>query len=81
MVEEMGILAGQQALISIFVTLVVFVFTWWALQAVALEKLMKKGRTAQIRMLYILLTIAIGSLVSNFLLDYMNYAKSLGYLF
>lgn len=72
---------GQQALISIIVNLVLLFITWKALQALNLEKLMKKGRVAEARLLLILLTIAIASSVSRFLLDYLFWSQQLQYLF
>lgn len=41
----------------------------------------KKGKVVQARLLMILLTIAIGTAVANFFLDYLNYSQQLPYLF
>ncbi|WP_129727641.1 DUF1146 family protein [Ectobacillus funiculus] len=72
---------GQQALIAIVLHLLFIALTWWALQGIHFENLMKKGKIAQTRVLLILLTIAIGSSVSRFFLDYLGYSNSLTYLF
>ncbi len=72
---------GQQALISMLVHLFVFGITFWSLQAIQLDKLLKKHRVAQGRLLYILLTVAIGSAVSRFLLDYYLWSQSLPIFF
>lgn len=61
---------GQQALISIIVNLVFIFLTWRALQALQIEKIIRKGRVVETRLLLILLTIAIASSVSNFFLNY-----------
>nr|MBS9407840.1 DUF1146 family protein [Streptococcus oralis] len=45
-----------------------------------IERLMKSGKVMQTRVLLILITIAIGTSVSNFFLDYLGYSKSLTYL-
>lgn len=74
-------LFGQQALIAIVVHLLFIALTWWALQGVHFEHLMKKGKVLQARILLILLTIAIASSVSRFFLDYLGYSNSLTYLF
>ncbi|MCZ0754007.1 DUF1146 family protein [Anoxybacillus sp. J5B_2022] len=72
---------GQQALLSIISHLVFIALTWWTLQGVHVEKLLKPNRVLQARVLYILLTIAIGSTVSNFFLDYLLWSKQLPFLF
>ena len=72
---------GQQALISMIVHLFVFGITFWSLQAIQLDKLLKKNRVAQGRLVYILLTIAIGSAVSQFLLDYYLWSQQLPVFF
>lgn len=77
----MAHLLGQQALIAIVSHLLFITVTWWALQGVHFERLMKKGKIIQAKVLMILITIAIGTAVSNFFLDYLGYSKGLTYLF
>jgi uncharacterized integral membrane protein (TIGR02327 family) len=72
---------GQQALVSIIVHLAFIAVTWWTLQGVRLEALIKPNRVFQGRLLYILLTIAIGSTVANFFLDYLSWSTQLPFLF
>ncbi|MGE6630338.1 DUF1146 family protein [Bacillus sp. NPDC077027] len=72
---------GQQAVISIGVHLCFIAATWWALLAVNIEPMIKKGRIVQARLLMILLTIAIASTVSNFFLDYLNFSRQIPYMF
>lgn len=82
-VKGVGFLAhllGQQALIAIVSHLLFITITWWALQGIHIERLMKPGKVMQTRVLLILITIAIGTSVSNFFLDYLGYSKSLTYL-
>ncbi|MEC1966689.1 DUF1146 family protein [Bacillus cereus] len=76
----MAQLLGQQALIAIVSHLLFITITWWALQGIHIERLMKPGKVLQTRVLLILITIAIGTSVSNFFLDYLGYSKSLTYL-
>jgi uncharacterized integral membrane protein (TIGR02327 family) len=68
---------GQQALISIFSHLLFIGLSWWALQAIHFDKLLRPNRVLQARVLYILLSIFIGSTVSNFFLDYLLWSKQL----
>ena len=72
---------GQQALLAMIVHVVFIIVTWWALQALNLDKLLRSNRVLQARVLFILLTIAIGSTVSNFFLDYLRFANQLPYMF
>lgn len=72
---------GQQALLSMIVHLCFIAVTWWALQALNFDKLLRSNKVLQARILFILLTIAIGSAVSNFFLDYLGFANQLPYMF
>ena len=72
---------GQMALVSILSHLVFIVISWWALQAVRLDKLLRPNHVFQARLLYILLAIFIGSSVSNFFLDYLQWSKQLPLIF
>ncbi len=72
---------GQMALISMMVHLAFIIVTWWSLQALNIEKWIKAGKVIQARVLLILLTIAIGSMVSNFFLDYLLWSQQLPTLF
>ncbi|WP_257348121.1 DUF1146 family protein [Pseudalkalibacillus decolorationis] len=71
---------GQQALLNIIVNIVFVAITWWAIQGVQFEKMIKKGRVQQARLLMILLTIAISSLVSTFFLNYLSWSLQLKHL-
>lgn len=72
---------GLLALISMIVHLAFIIVTWWALQALNIDKWLKAGKVMQARVLLILLTIAIGSIVSNFFLDYLLWSQQLPTLF
>ena len=72
---------GQVALISIMSHLVFIAVSWWALQAVRLDVLLKPNHIFQARLLYILLAIFIGSSVSNFFLDYLQWSRQLPMIF
>ncbi len=68
---------GQQALISIISHLLFIAISFWALQALHFERLLKGNRVFQARLLFILLSITIGSTVSNFFLDYLLWSQRL----
>jgi len=50
---------------------------WYALQALPIEKVIRKGRVFEARLLLILLTIAIGTSVSNFFLDFLFWSRQI----
>lgn len=68
---------GQNAMLSILSHLVFIAISWWALQAIRLDQLLKPNHVFQSRLLYILLAIIIGSSVSNFFLDYLQWSRQL----
>lgn len=79
-----GTMLFNYSLYSIFgiVTNLVFIgLAWWALQALDFEKFLRKNRVGQARMLYILLAIAIGTVVSDFFLNYFDWSQQLPFIF
>ncbi|KAA0548578.1 DUF1146 domain-containing protein [Bacillus sp. BGMRC 2118] len=74
-------LFGQQALLSMISHLLFITITWWALQAIKIDSLIKPNHVWQARILLILLTICIGSTVSNFFLDYSNWSQQIPLIF
>jgi uncharacterized integral membrane protein (TIGR02327 family) len=68
---------GQQALLSIISHLAFIAVAWYALQALHFEKFLRANRVFQARLLYLLLAIVLGSIVSNFFLDYLSWTKEL----
>ncbi|KAB2336531.1 DUF1146 domain-containing protein [Cytobacillus depressus] len=68
---------GPQALLSIVSHLVFIAVAWWALQAIRIDQILRPNHVLQARVLYILLSIAIGSSVSNFFLDYLSWSRQL----
>jgi uncharacterized integral membrane protein (TIGR02327 family) len=72
---------GQQALISIISHLLFIVITWWSLQALRIDALIRPNHIYQARILLILLTITIGTSVSNFFLDYLLWSQQIPLLF
>jgi uncharacterized integral membrane protein (TIGR02327 family) len=72
---------GQQALTSILSHLVFIALAWWALQALHFDRLLRANHVFQARVLYIFLSISLGSTVSNFFLDYLLWSKQLPMMF
>ncbi len=55
--------------------------SFFALQAIMPQAIIRKNRVFQTQLLYILLSIAIGSAVSNFFLDISYWSGRLPFLF
>ncbi|EUJ45862.1 DUF1146 family protein [Listeria riparia] len=72
---------GQQAIIVMISHLLFIVITFWALQALNFEKLIRRNHIIQARVLYLIIAVALGVTISNFFLDYFISAKQLGNLF
>ena len=70
-----------QGIVNIVIVLVIIVITWWALQAFKFDLFVKNPNGPQAKALLILLTIAIGSLVGNFFIHYLEWASWMKYIF
>ncbi|NLI67567.1 MAG: DUF1146 domain-containing protein [Bacilli bacterium] len=72
---------GYFSLISLFSHIFFIYVTWIAIQSVNFEVFIRKNHVREARLLIILLTIVIGSTVSNFVLDIIRWSQDLVYLF
>lgn len=72
---------GPLSLLNIVIHLVFIAISWWALQSLRFDQILRPNRVFQARVLYILLSIAIGSSVSNFFLDYLLWSQQLPLIF
>ncbi|MGX9133153.1 DUF1146 family protein [Rummeliibacillus sp. JY-2-4R] len=72
---------GQNALLGICSHIFFIGVTFYALQALMYEKIFKKNHVFQIQLLFILVSIAIGSAVSNFFLTVSTWSRQLPFLF
>ncbi len=64
--------SASGATIAIISHLCFIALAWWSLQAVNFDKLLRANKVFQARLLFILVTIALGSVVSNFFIDYLQ---------
>lgn len=72
---------GQIALISILSHIIFIYLTWRILvNTVNVEPMIHKGRVTEARILLLFITIAIGSAVSRFFLDILQWSQDLIYL-
>ncbi|MGP4059152.1 DUF1146 family protein [Halobacillus litoralis] len=72
---------AEEALLSMTSHLIFIVITWRVLQSVNFDAFFKKDRVFEARALIIMITIALGTAVSNFFLEFISWSNSLVYLF
>ncbi len=72
---------AQQAVLGIFSHIFFIGVSFYALRAVMLDKFLKKNHVFQVQILYIFLSILIGTTVSNFFLTISNWSTQLPFLF
>ena len=77
----MGLLSSEQAVIAILANIFFIGISFYALQALMMEKILKKNRVFQAQLFYILTSIMIGSIVANFFLNLTNWSNQLPFLF
>ncbi|SDN23367.1 conserved hypothetical integral membrane protein [Psychrobacillus sp. OK028] len=77
----MGLLSSEQALIAILANIFFIGISFYALQALMLDKIIKKNSVFQAQLFYILTSIMIGSIVANFFLNLTSWSNQLPFLF
>lgn len=81
-IEEERIVPSEiYGFLSIILSIVFIGLSWWTLQAVRFEKLLKKPNSAQAKLLQIFLSIVIGYELSRFFSDYLGWSLIIGNLF
>lgn len=71
---------GIQAVLGMVSHVFFIAVTFYALKSLRVDQFFKKGHTFQIQLIFILVSIAIGSAVSNFFLDFSGWSQQLPYL-
>lgn len=72
---------GQWALISIFSHFLFIYITWKVLISINIEPMIKKGRITEARVLLFFVAIVIGSGVSRFFIEIVQWSRDLIFLF
>ncbi|WP_139311082.1 DUF1146 family protein [Paenisporosarcina indica] len=72
---------GQQAVLGVLSHAFFIGITFYALRSVMIEKVVKKHHVFQFQLLYILVSIAIGSSVSNFFLSMSGWSRQIPFIF
>ena len=63
--------AGIAGIMNIIITVVCIWAAWWALQTIRFDIFMKSPKSAQAKLLMIMLSIGIGHTVARFVIDYL----------
>lgn len=71
---------GIQAAGTLISHIFFILLTFWALQAVRVEKIIRKYHVGQAKVLYLLVSIAIGYLVSTFFIEFILSSQNLLFL-
>nr|WP_042221431.1 DUF1146 family protein [Oceanobacillus manasiensis] len=72
---------GQLAIVSMLSHLIFIYLTWRVVQAINFDPLIRKGRAGEARVLLLLITIVVGSGVSRFFLEILQWSRDLMFLF
>ncbi|MEK4325819.1 DUF1146 family protein [Paenibacillus sp. FSL R7-0312] len=78
---ELSSAIGSSSLISMVVSLVSVVLSWWALQNLKLDLVIRYPKSPQGRLLHLLLAIVLGHFVAGFLLDYLGWSGLIARMF
>lgn len=73
--------SGQQALMNVLAYIIFIGMALYALQGLRIEQLFKKGKTFQIQLFYVLMSIVIGSAVADFFLNFLNWSQTIPFIF
>ncbi|MEW9677017.1 DUF1146 family protein [Lentibacillus sp. L22] len=72
---------GQLAVVSIISHLIFIFITWKVVQTINFDPLVRKGKVTEARVLLLFITIVIGTGVSRFFLEILQWSQDLLYLF
>ncbi|MDO3678852.1 DUF1146 family protein [Paenibacillus ehimensis] len=72
--DQMSASMGLKGMINIVIVLVFIGVSWWALQELKLEMMLRRPKSAQAKMLQILLSIALGYQTARFVIDYLEWS-------
>lgn len=81
MINELTGSLGISGLMSMIVSLLCVALSWWALQNLKLDLIIRYPKSPQGRLLHLLLAIVLGHFVAGFLLDYLGYSVQIRHMF
>lgn len=72
---------GQFAIIHLILHVVCICIAYWSLNALRLDQLFKKGYPKQVQVALIFFAILLGTSMSNFINDLLQFSTQIQYLF
>lgn len=79
--DDLSSSIGTNGLVAMIVSLLCVVLSWWALQNLKLDLVIRYPKSPQGRLLHLLLAIVLGHFVAGFLLDYLGWSGMLRNMF
>ncbi|MEK4629918.1 MAG: DUF1146 family protein [Solibacillus sp.] len=73
--------AAQQAIMNISAYIIFIGISFYALQGLRIEQLFKKGKTFQIKLFYIIMSIVLGSTVADFFVNFLTWSQTIPFIF
>ncbi|KKI52831.1 MAG: DUF1146 family protein [Staphylococcus equorum] len=71
---------GQFSVVHLILHVLCICLAYWALNSIRLEQFFKKGYPAQVQICMIFLAILLGTAVSNFIVDLLQFSTQIKYL-
>ncbi|TBL72967.1 DUF1146 family protein [Paenibacillus thalictri] len=72
---------GLEGLVNIFAVIVCIGLSWWGLQELRFDMLLRRPKSAAARLLQIFLSIALGYQVARFIIEYFHWSTWLHEMF
>ncbi|ETT79495.1 hypothetical protein C173_01502 [Paenibacillus sp. FSL R7-277] len=72
---------GTSNMISMIISLICVALSWWSLQNLKLDLVIRYPKSPQGRLLHLLLAIVLGHFVAGFLLDYLGWSGLIARMF
>lgn len=72
---------GYTSLFNMTVVILSIALSWWALQSLRMDILIKQPGSGKAKLLHLILAIFIGHGVGRFMIEYANWSSLLKYLF
>lgn len=81
MFDGMSFTVGLSALLNMTLTLAMIIIAWWSLQVFKFDLFIRNVHSTQAKLFHVLLAVALGYLVADFLIQYMDWTRMLPLLF
>ncbi|MDU6253256.1 MAG: DUF1146 family protein [Staphylococcus warneri] len=72
---------GQFAIIHLILHVICICIAYWALNSIRLDQFFKKGYATQVQVCLMFLAVLLGTAVSNFLIDLLQFSTQVKFLF